>query len=389
MGLDTRVFGDPVACRGAAQWLATLGSTLDSVAGSLQQARTQSEHAWSGSAGDAFRAHLSKILPNVDSMSDASTGLAWTLNQFGDQLEAVRTRMDHAAADALAAGLFVSGGFIAEPLSNNGPTGIPWLDSGTGPGAPANPGAEAAAAAAQAAYEAAVIAVGDARNLETAAHQDLNSRLQNWGRVLDTATSGAGWITGWDIAGGVATYLNTAAANYRLWSGEADVLAARAAEWMSFVDRSAAPTSAQAFVDSIGRSTTVMTALADQNSQMLSGPKPLPPNGAVVRFLAGDVNNALSRVKLPEASFAGKLPVVGVAVTGVQTATQIINGADPARTVVVNGGGLVAGTAAGSAAAWALTAVGVAGGPATIVVIAAGVLVSYGVGQVLERNIPQ
>lgn len=387
MGIDVRVFGDPAGLRQTGMWLAGLSTSLGSVGDAVSAARGTSEHAWTGPAGDAFRGHLSRMLPNIDDLEKATTGLAWTFTQLASQIEAVQASMANATAIALRGGLVVTGGFIAEPIDPAGATGIPIVDLGTG-ASTIDPAAAAAFAAAAAAFAQVKTIVADARAVEVGAHQDLNARIQNWMTVMDQATSGAGWLTGWELAGGVATYLNTAAHGYSSWAEVAEMRAAQLARFTSIAGEAGAPVSATAFVETLGKSTRSAFSAAEQNSRLLSGAAALPANGAVVKIVAGSVNDALARVKLPTASVAGKVPIVGVAVTGAQSAYEIVNGADPTRTVIVNGGSLAAGTAGGAAASAALAAVGVAGGPATIIVIGVGFAVSWGVGRYLDSHVP-
>lgn len=388
MGIDVRVFGDPAALRQTGMWLAGLSTSLGTVGDAISGARGISEHAWTGPAGDAFRGHLSRMLPNVDELEKATTGLAWAFTQLAGQIETIQASMGNATAVALAGGLVVTGGFIGEPLDPAGPTGIPIIDLGSG-GAAVDPAASAAFSAAATAYAQASTIAEDARSVEVEAHQDLNARIQNWMTIMDQATSGAGWLTGWELAGGVATYLNTGAAGYSAWAVEAEQRAVQLARFTSIAGEAGAPTTASAFVDALGRSTRSAAAMAEQNSRMLSGSTPLPPNGSVVKVLAGDINSVLQSRGWKTAGVAGKLPIVGVAVTGAQSAFEIANGADPTRTVIVNGGSLAAGTAGGAAAGAALAAVGVAGGPATILVIGVGFAVSWGVGRYLDDHVPE
>lgn len=116
MSVDTRVFGDPVAVRGAGTWLrdrfaGAVTHTVDEVQG----ARRDSEAAWSGAAAEAFRGRTRSASGGADLLADDAIGVARSLDRYAADLDTALAGMARARQIAADGGLDVVDEVVADP----------------------------------------------------------------------------------------------------------------------------------------------------------------------------------------------------------------------------------------------------------------------------------
>ena len=123
-------------------------------------------------------------------------------------------------------------------------------------------------------------------------------------------------------------------------------------------------------LDSMSDSADNAIRVAAQNGALLPG-SVLPKLGE------------LTSKGLPYAGAIGqKIPIAGVLVTSLQTASDLRDAqdfGDTTKIVAKDAGGFLAGTAATT-----LLLGSAAGGPATVAAVGVGILVAYGVGELIE-----
>lgn len=106
-------------------------------------------------------------------------------------------------------------------------------------------------------------------------------------------------------------------------------------------------------------------------------------NAALLPGSTAKLAGQISSVGLPiPGKIGAKIPIAGVVFTGGQIAYDLQaaeDGGDVAKIVAKDAGGFLAGSAAS-----ALVLASFAGGPATVAAVGTGVLVSYGVGELIE-----
>ena len=102
------VDGSPAGCRAAARELQVLRSRVESAADVLAQVVVSSGGAWTGHAGDAFRADTKVLLLEADEQAAVLSRLAPGLESVADRLDGVRADMATARGIAVAAGIPVT-----------------------------------------------------------------------------------------------------------------------------------------------------------------------------------------------------------------------------------------------------------------------------------------
>jgi uncharacterized protein YukE len=102
------VDGSPAGCRAAARELRALRNRVESAAETLAQVVVRSGGAWTGHAGDAFRAEVKALLLEADELAAVLARLAPGLVAVADRLDGVRGDMATARAIAAEAGIPVT-----------------------------------------------------------------------------------------------------------------------------------------------------------------------------------------------------------------------------------------------------------------------------------------
>ncbi len=116
MPLDIEVQGDPASLRASAAWLRRLSEATHDAGTSARGAVSASESAWTGTAGDAFRARIGTAVTETDGMSRNNADAATALERHADDLDTVKARMNQAKGIALTAGLKADDKRICEPV---------------------------------------------------------------------------------------------------------------------------------------------------------------------------------------------------------------------------------------------------------------------------------
>ncbi|AOW93797.1 hypothetical protein BFN03_17155 [Rhodococcus sp. WMMA185] len=367
MPIYVYVDADPESCIECAIALGQLAEGADDAAREFRRARDRSEEDWQGKAGDNFRTAVEKLRTATTDVADRAEDLAKALRAFADEMSTVKQRMTQAAAFALESGLQV-GPDVCFPDWIGDPDQLP-------------PGVWTADQLAKqanqvAAYEDALVMVAEVREKERLAHEDLRMAFRGTNESgeddwLDRLKGSAPWMA----AGAGIGYVGAAVQEADKW-GEA--ARTRAAQVQTFRTIAAEATTDSMRVAATNAATTFGTAADDaarfaaQNSRLIAG----QAGSRVAQiFDAGIVPKNVSPL-------ISKIPAAGVVLTSGQIYVDLQSaegGGDVAKIVAKDAGGFLAGTAATS-----LLLASAAGGPATIAAVGAGVLVSYGVGELIE-----
>ncbi|APE10838.1 hypothetical protein BO226_17875 [Rhodococcus sp. 2G] len=367
MSLDTRVFGDPTSCYACADSLADLATGVNDRLKSARDGRTESEFEFGSPAGDAFRTTLDRIITGTTEAADQIDVISAALRAFADGLVTARSRMSQAEATAAEAGIPVEFGVgIGDPID---------IDPNSYDIAP-----QVLRAKQIAAYEASAGLVAEGRAAETAAHSALAEALRGPTTILKDAEAQWGWLLAHTVGG----YIAATVAELSKWGNEAATRGATlarlrelAAEAARIGDPYPEATAARA-VRAFQGGADDAARFAAENSRLLAG---LGDN-KFVQLFGKNVDSFL-----PEGSalskIGSKIPVVGLALTGLQTFHDVSNADDSTEAVEAvakNVGGFVAGTVATE-----LILASAAGGPVTLLAVGAGVGVAFGVGEVIEH----
>ncbi|MFF0241860.1 hypothetical protein ACFYRW_16775 [Rhodococcus pyridinivorans] len=367
MSLDTRVFGDPTSCYACADSLTALATGVHDRLKVARDGRTESEYEFRSPAGDAFRTTLDRIITGTTEAADQIDVIAAALRAFADGLVTVRSRMSQAEATAAEAGIPVEFGVgIGDPID---------IDPNSYDIAP-----QVLRAKQIAAYEASAGLVAEGRAAETAAHSALAEALRGPTTILKDAEAQWGWLLAHTVGG----YIAATVAELSKWGNEAATRGATlarlrelAAEAARIGDPYPEATAARA-VRAFQGGADDAARFAAENSRLLAG---LGDN-KFVQLFGKNVDSFL-----PEGSalskIGSKIPVVGLALTGLQTFHDVSNADDSTEAVEAvakNVGGFVAGTVATE-----LILASAAGGPVTLLAVGAGVGVAFGVGEVIEH----
>ncbi|WP_072689110.1 hypothetical protein [Rhodococcus marinonascens] len=365
MPIYVYVDADPESCIECAVALDQLAEGAEDGAQGFFDARDQSEEDWQYKAGDNFRAAVDRLGKSTGEVADRAGDLAKALRAFADEMNTVKIRMTQAAAGALEAGLRV-GPDVCFPDWIGDPELLP-------------PGAWTIDQLTQqaiqvAAYGEALELVTEAREKERLAHEDLR-------KAFSGSTDGDDWLgrlkgsTPWMAGGAAIGYVGTAAQEADKWGAIAQTRATQVQTFRTLAAEAATDPLRHAHTNMVN---TLVPAADDaarfaaQNSKLIAGQTGNP----LVKFLGtGIVPESVSNV-------GSKIPIAGVALTSAQIYFDVQDaedGGDVAKIVAKDAGGFLAGTAATS-----LLLASAAGGPATIAAVGAGVLVSYGVGELIE-----
>lgn len=182
MPLDIDVKGNPASLRITAQWLQSTSDSVLDAATEVYGARSDSEHGWTGHAGDGFRTAVSEVGSRVDQLSEDLTTVGAALEAHADDLDTVVTRMTQAWELASRAGCPVTATTITEPDPSP---------------ARAEPAAQDAYRAKVEAFRAASEVVAQAREKEQVSQQALLAALRSLaGRRIFSISEIATGLTG-------------------------------------------------------------------------------------------------------------------------------------------------------------------------------------------------
>ncbi|MEH6796205.1 MAG: hypothetical protein V7694_18925 [Rhodococcus sp. (in: high G+C Gram-positive bacteria)] len=349
------------ACRECAAALRALGESAEGGFERFRDARDRSEDVWKSGAGDSFRDTISTLSTAAEKTADRATALAQALESFADSMLTAREGLNRAIARAIETGIWVGPNVCnatwigdPEPLHPTGPWSIDQLTT---------------QANQIAAYNDAVDMFIEARTTESNAHTALQSAFDDSAGWLDRLRGSAPWMT----AGGVISYLGTAAQQADHWGAIAQTRAAQLERFVALASE-AAPGSVNRAATRVA---SAFTPAADDAIRVAAQNGALLPGNSATRL------GRLATVGLPFGGKVGsKIPIVGIGFTGGQVVYDLQAAESPgdaAKIVAKDAGGFLAGTAATT-----LLLGSVAGGPATVAAVGVGILVSYGVGELIE-----
>ncbi|MGB6072359.1 MAG: hypothetical protein WBG53_17630 [Rhodococcus sp. (in: high G+C Gram-positive bacteria)] len=287
--------------------------------------------------------------------------MAKALESFADSMLTARESLNRAVARAMEVGIWVGPNVCnatwigdPDPLHPTGPWSIEQLTT---------------QANQIAAYNDAVDMVTEARTTESNAHTALQSAFDDSAGWLDRLRSSAPWMA----AGGLISYLGTAAQQADQWGAIAQTRAVQL-ERFAALAAEAAPDSVTAAAT---RATSAFTPAADDAVRVGAQNRALLPGRMLPKL------GELTSKGLPLSGAIGqKIPIAGVLVTSLQTANDLRDAedlGDATKIVAKDAGGFLAGTAATT-----LLLGSAAGGPATVAAVGVGILVAYGVGELIE-----
>lgn len=364
--VDVHVKSEPSSCRELAAWLRTLAANNHAAADAAFKSSSSSESVWEGEAAEAFRSQQYEAGRDIDELAD---GIEWVirgLEQFADDIDTVRDGMQQCINMAHEAGLIVTGSVIHEPEAGSPTTGTPKGMGGDMPGLDPHSAERSALEEKHKAYQSILASADDKRRLERTAHRSLAKALDGGNSIVDTvAANPQTWISRGLISAGTFRAAETG-------------LAANAEKMRNFADkfgRLAADSTMPAEAHNARMQTLLANAgmeeqAAKSNTQMLLGGSRTKAGAHVLDRLSSNMGGQKNLAKV------GKLFNVTAGVTAVGfTAQDIMNGEPIWKSVRVNMGGYVAGTAGGSAATWAATgggALSVASAPVTALGLGVG-----------------
>lgn len=373
MPIYVAVDADPQSCTACVDALYAIANGTDEEARTFLDARSSSQSNWRGDAGDAFRDRITALERVTADLADRARDTAKTLQQFVDAITTAKERMVQAAAIALEAGLY-AGPNPCDPLW----IGDPKRVVSVGPVSPAD---DAVFAKQQAAYAESLAMAGEGRRLEMQAHAALREAMLEKrsaftafkGEFLDEAPwLGAGLATG---------YVQAMVAKQAPWDDFARTMTAQserfrtiAAEPLPDAVRQSALNAAERF--GLGADDAARAAANTPYNRMLPGGTENPLWKPIAKpVVAEGGTTTLSKM-------GSKIPIVGVGLTVVQTGLEVADAEDKGDAALAVGKN-VAGFAAGTLATELMIG-SVAGGPATVAVVAGGVLIGWGVGEAIE-----
>ncbi len=380
MSIDTRIFGDPATCYTCADSLAGLAAGVNQQLASARAGRAESEHEFIGTTGDEFRRQLDSMISGTTAVADQTDSIAAALRTFADQLVTARARMTQAETTAADAGIPVEFGIgIGEPIE---------IDPTSYDVAP-----QVLRARQVAAYNAALEAAAEGREIEGAAHSRFAEALRGPTTILKDAEAQWGWLAAFAVTG----YIGTAFNELSKWGPIAADRAAMltrfrelAAEAARLGDPYPEATAARAIRAFQGSADDAARFVAE-NSRLLAG---LGGDNLAVRILGASTLDTLDELRLVDKAavlesgsvlgkVGAKVPGFGLGLTAVQTFVDVTNAedrGDAVKAVAKDVGGFVAGTVATE-----LILASAAGGPVTLLAVGAGVGVAFGVGEVIEH----
>ena len=389
-GIDILVEGSPESLRETTTKLNQLADLLHGNGGKVHRASGESESCWSGEAADNGRTYIQGTGKIIDDVVDTARKIARAHEELAASLDGVITRVYQARGAAQQAKLAVTETEILppEPVGVQVPTGA----QAQAPAGASRQGSPAPALAAhqqkQAAFEEASKSIEQARRDERDAHNRFRDDLHKHSSVLDALKSGA-VVSGLGVMRTMASAPNSNASAFMKEATSKNRDATAAKNLYSNPNMSAAR---RAFAEQKYKTASLATRKASRNAFS---------SAAVDRFVPGTDGVKQMIAKAPGENIAkngsnalvrgaGKVakafPVSNIMLTGASTALSIGEGTPWDKSVASNVGGTVASTGAYVGAEAGLVALGVAGGPATLVGIGVGVAVSTGVSWFVDNH---
>ncbi|CAM2954397.1 WXG100 family type VII secretion target [Prescottella defluvii] len=376
MPIPLFVPGDPTACRECADRLQALANGVTEYAGAFDDARGKSESEWVGTAGDEFRDRVAEMKRGTSRTVESAAAAAAAIRAFADDLETAAKRMLQAAEIAAAAGLRVLSGPGGAPGTVEDPDPIAF-DAG-------DIDAEVRYARQRAAFDEAAEMAQSGRAAESNAHNILNGVLEQTSAAVRDMRGQWYWMAAAVVTGYIGTAASEVgkASQVGSWKAMADARAQQLATFRSIAAeavRSGDPyweTTAAKAVTTFQPAADDAARVVAQNTKLLAG---MVDNPVVKGMSAPLVEGGTSTIS----KVGSKVPIVGVAVVAAQTTFDVAKADDMGDAALAAGkdvGGFMAGTAATS-----LILASAAGGPATLVAVGTGVLVSWGVGYAMEK----
>jgi uncharacterized protein YukE len=118
MPINTVVAGNPDAVAATGVWLRTrLAAAVHDTSAILDRVQEMTRTTWRGPAAQAFGDRMGRIHRNSDTLATDAEAAAVKFGDLADALRAAQTVMARARDAAVAGGLSVAGGVIAEPTA--------------------------------------------------------------------------------------------------------------------------------------------------------------------------------------------------------------------------------------------------------------------------------
>lgn len=389
-GIDILVEGSPESLRETATKLNQLADLLHSNGGKVHRASSESEWCWSGKAADKGRAYIQGTGKVIDDVVDTTRKIARAHDELAAKLDGVITRVYQARGAAQQARLAVTETEILppEPVGVQVPTGA----QAQAPAGASRQGSPAPALAAhqqkQAAFEEASKSIEQARRDERDAHNRFRDETSKQTSVLGAIKNGA-LFSGLGVA---RTMYSSQSSNVKKYAEAATVKSqdARAAQNlyhnpnMSAARRAIAEEKYKS-ADSAARRAVRNAFSSYDLDQKLRAPEWIKTSlaSAPGESLAKNGSNAFLR---GAGAVAKQFPVSNLVLAGVGTGVSIAGGTKWDKAVATNVGSTAAATGVSVGAEVGLVALGVAGGPATVAALGAGIVVSTGVSWFMDNH---
>lgn len=332
---------------------------------------------WQGGSGEALRAKLGDAQGEVDELSVQMERAGRALGDFSVALDGVRARLDQARTVASTAGLEVTDTIIVPPGEAPPP---PPVDV---PEDPALTQARTVHTAQVSAWNEAVETVADARNQESDAHDRLVTATNTPKGLADTVNTRNLAFAGIGAASGIPTsivsernkWVQQAERHHRLasWANEAIRGGRLPAEGRISV------ASMRAMEREFGASALRGVDRAASNSAVLER-----TIGSVAANFLLDTDPAAPRSTATGVA-RGALRSAGWVGAGAQAWMDIADGKPPDQAIISAGASTIAGGVVTSALLAAAPAA-IAGGPVTLAAVGVGIVVSMGVGYVVDNH---
>lgn len=377
--LDTRVHGDPRACRAAGEWMGRVAGGSYDAASLLAQVRDRTGECWRGDAANAFQDHIGRGGREADRLSAEIDRAGRALVVFADDLDTVRARLRQAREVAADAGLTVT------------PDGIEPPPTVMLPAEPTTPQQIAATQAQQRrelAWNEVHQTVAEARGMELAAHERLATATNTPSGVIEGLRSGSPFLA----AGGA---LAAAGGLHQQSSRFRDLSRLHARESLEITRRLAATPGLNATERTrlqAGRNTLLERSvkehrIAQGQARYLGGLGRTTVGqralDLITRAPADDIHG--DRLFARGGRVLGKIPYSGMAVTSWQTYSDVRDGKPVDQAV----GSAVISTGVGTVVTsgmLALAPVAIAGGPFTLAAVGVGAAAAWGVGYLVDTH---
>lgn len=393
-GIDILVEGSPESLRETATKLNQLARLLHDNGGKVHRAASESEACWSGEAADKGRTFVQGTGKVIDEVVDTAHKIARAHDDLAAALDGVISRVYQARGVAQQAKLAVTDTEILppKPLPSYVLTGTPALapagPASQGPSAPAQQAALADHQKKQAAFDEASKSIEQARHDERDAHNRFRDDIHKHTSILETLKSGA-VLSGLGVVRTMASAPNANAKQFAEEAASKSKDAKAAKNLYSNPNMSAAR---RAIAEEKYSTSSLAMRKAARNSFSSSMVDRFVPGADGVKQMiakapgeniAKNGSNALIR---GAGKVAKAFPVSNILLAGAGTALSMSEGTPWDKSVASNVGGTVASTGAYVGAEAGLVALGVAGGPATLVGIGAGIAVSAGVSWFVDNH---